>query len=336
MNARKHFIVNASRLLVGFFAATLALPAFAQDGMQGSDVAPMSGTDHGAKQPSKPVELKRLDDGQMIGMRPVTHGLAAGGMNMSSMQGMNMDAMMKSMQGGSAPPNARSPDCSDGYRYTSMPGMHMPDDAPYGMLLLDQVEYADGNYGHLIFIDGEAYYGTDLNKLWVKSEGEHSGGKLQDLRTEALWDHAFATYFSTQLGVRRDFGQGPDRNWAAFGVQGLARYWFETEAFVYVGDSGRTAARLQAEYEESITQRLILQPKIEVNLYGRDDPQRGVGSGLSDAEFGLRLRYEIRREFAPYIGIVWRQRYGRTADFARTQDEHANDLQFVAGLHVWF
>lgn len=334
MNARKHFIVNASRLLVGFFAATLALPAFAQDAIQSLDSS--TGTDIGATQPSKSPELQRLDYGQMIGVRPVSHGLASDGTDMSSMQGMNMGAMMQSMQGGSSPPNARSGDYSDGYRYTSMPGMHMPDDAPYRMLMLDQFEYADGSHGNSTFIDGEAYYGTDFDKLWLKAEGESSGGRLQDLRTEVLWDHAYDTYFSTQLGVRHDAGVGPDRNWAAFGVEGLAPYWFETEAFVYVGENGRTAARLQAEYEESITQRLILQPKIEVNLYGRDDPQRGIGSGLSDAEFGLRLRYEIRREFAPYIGIVWRQRYGRTADFARAQGEHAVELQFVAGLHVWF
>ncbi|MDQ2971995.1 MAG: copper resistance protein B [Pseudomonadota bacterium] len=215
--------------------------------------------------------------------------------------------------------------------------MDMADDAPYGMLMLDQFEYAHSQHGgNSAFIDGEWWYGKDFDKLWVKAEGERSASKLQDLRTEALWDHAHDTYFSTQLGVRHDAGVGRDRNWAAFGVQGLAPYWFETEAFVYLGQNGRTAARLQAEYEESITQRLILQPKIEVNLYGRDDPQRDIGSGLSDAEFGLRLRYEIRREFAPYVGIVWRQRYGRTAEFARAQGEHANDLQLVAGLHVWF
>ena len=344
MNTNPASAMRLSRATVLAVALTLALTAVAQDDMQGMEMSPMSAHKAAPKQPTnntkkleetatQPVEMERLHYGQMIGERPARHGLDTSDTHgMSSMQAMDMS----SMQGGTAPPDARSPDYSDGYHYGAMRGLDMPDDAPYGMLMLDQFEYADGNYGNSIFLDGEAYYGTDFNKLWIKVEGERSGGTLQDLRAEALWDHAFATYWSTQLGVRHDFGEGPGRNWAAFGVEGLAPYWFETEAFVYVGDSGRTAARLQAEYDESITQRLILQPKFEVNLYGKDDPQRGIGSGLSDAEFGLRLRYEIRREFAPYIGVVYRQRYGRTADFARAQGEPANDVQFVAGLHLWF
>ncbi len=116
----------------------------------------------------------------------------------------------------------------------------------------------------------------------------------------------------------------------------MAPYWFDTEATLYLGPDGRIAARVQFEYEELLTQRLVLQPKLEVSFYGKEDPQRGIGSGLSDAELGLRVRYEFRREFAPYIGVVWRQRYGRTADFARAQGQHASELQFVAGVRVWF
>lgn len=286
-------------------------------------------------QPSKPVEIQHLRFGNMIGRRPKPGGLAESshGKNMSSMQNMSMS----SMQGGKAPPDARSPDYSDGYRYTSMPGMEMADHARIGMLLIDQLEYAHDNHGNnAAFLDAEAWYGEDFNRIWVKAEGEGTRGRLEDLRTEALWNHAISTYWGTQLGLRQDFGEGPERTWAAFGVQGLAPYWFDTEAEVYLGQRGRTAARVQLEYEVLITQRLVLQPKFEVNLYGKDDPQRGIGSGLSDAELGLRLRYEIRREFAPYIGVVWRQRFGRTADLYRAQNEPAGDLQFVAGIHFWF
>ncbi|TAN02578.1 MAG: copper resistance protein B [Rhodanobacteraceae bacterium] len=253
--------------------------------------------------------------------------------NMTSMQGMDMSTM----QGGNAPPDARSPDYSDGYGYGSMTGMDMHDNPPIAMLLLDQLEYVhsrDG--GNAVAIDGQAWYGRNFNKLWLKFEGDGANGRLQDLRTEALWDHAVSTYWDTQVGVRHDFGIGPGRTWAAFGIEGLAPYWFETEATFYVGQDGRTAARVEFEYEALLTQRLILQPRLEANVYGKNDSQRGIGSGLSDVEAGLRLRYEIRREFAPYIGVVWRQRFGRTADFARAQGERADDLQFVAGIRLWF
>ena len=294
----------------------------------------MQGMPTAQQKPSAPVETQQLHFGDMLGRRPEPGGLASGmhGANMSSMQGMDMS----SMQGGNAPPDARSADYSDGHTYGAMRGMDMQDESRHGMLLLDQLEYAHTNDGHAIVIDGQAWYGGDIDKLWLKFEGEHAEGKLQDLRTEALWNHAVSAYWNTQLGVRHDFGEGPGRNWAAFGVQGLAPYWFDTEATLYVGQGGRTAARFETEYELLLTQRLILQPRLEVNLYGKDDPQRGIGSGLSDVEVGLRLRYEIRREFAPYIGVVRVQRFGRTADFARAASGHADETQFVAGLRMWF
>lgn len=323
---------NAKSLRVSAVALglMLALPAIAQqDDMQGMQ---MDGSRQIPMQPSQLVKIQHLHFGNMIGARPKPGGLAESSHDME-MQNMDMSAM----QGGKAPPDARSPDYSDGYRYTDMPGMTMSDHAKLGMLLLDQFEYAHDNHGNsAVFMDGEFWYGEDFNKLWLKAEGEYAKGKLEDLRTEALWNHAISTYWGAQLGVRRDFGDGPGRTWAAVGVQGLAPCRFDTEATFYAGQNGRTAARVQFEYEELLTQRLVLQPKFEVNLYGRDDPQRGIGSGLSDAELGLRLRYEFKREFAPYIGFVWRQRHGRTADLARAQGQPASDLQFVAGIHLWF
>lgn len=363
MSARAVVIANRSRWLVTALGVALAVPAMAQDDahvrhLPSAHQMQMQNTQQTQPQTAKPtqqpakherkssmpampsmpmrasrqVEVQHLHFGNMIGTRPKPGGLANGMPEMPSMQGMDMS----SMQGGSAPPDARSADYSDGYRYGPMRGMDMPDNALLGMVLLDQLEYAHSAHGNAEFIDGQAWYGRNFDKLWVKAEGEVDRGRLGDLRTEALWDHAITTYWGTQLGVRHDFGQGPDRTWAAFGVQGLAPYWFDTEATLYVGEGGRTAARVQFEYEELLTQRLILQPKVEVNLYGRNDPQRAIGSGISDAEFGLRLRYEIKRQIAPYIGIVYRQRYGHTADFARARGEHADELQFVAGLHAWF
>ncbi|TAN07484.1 MAG: copper resistance protein B [Rhodanobacteraceae bacterium] len=246
---------------------------------------------------------------------------------------MHMPAVQKT----SAPADGRSPDYSDGYRYGPMTGMVMHDDPALGMLLLDRLEYVharDG--GNATAVDSEAWFGGNLDKLWLKFEGDHADGGWLDLRTEALWAHAVAPFWSTQLGVRHDSGMGPDRTWAAFGIEGLAPYWFETRATFYVGQGGRTAARLALEYEARFTQRLILQPSLELNLYGRSDPRRGIGSGLSDLDAGLRLRYEITRQFAPYVGVVWLQRFGRSRDYARALGEPADDLQFVAGARIWF
>ena len=211
--------------------------------------------------------------------------------------------------------------------------MQMRDDATFAMFKLDQFEHAlDGNSAAW---EAEAWYGSDFDKLWLRSEGARENGR-SDLRTELFWDHAFAAFWDWQVGARHDSGSGPTRDWAAFGVQGLAPYWIELQATAYVGEQDRSAVRLRAEYELLFTQKLILQPELELNLYARSDRQREVGAGLSDAAFGLRLRYEIRREFAPYVGIVWTRRFGDAADLARAAGHDAADTQFVAGVRVWF
>ena len=210
--------------------------------------------------------------------------------------------------------------------------MQMEDNAKFGKVLFDQVEWSEED---TLSWDAQAWYGDDYNKLWLKSEGEHLQGE-EEGNVELLWDRVIARWWDIQAGVRHDFGAGPSRTWAAFGVQGLAPYWFEVEATVYVGDEGRSAARLVGEYELLLTQRWILQPKMELNLYGKEDAENHVGSGLSEVEVGLRLRYEIRREFAPYLGVAWSRRFGSTADFVRDAGEDTNDVQLVAGLRIWF
>lgn len=243
---------------------------------------------------------------------------------------------MSPMQGGSVPANARSADYSDGIGYGLMRGMDMQDNAPQSLLLIDQLEAFHGTDASGQSWEAEAWYGNDDDKLWLRTEGERYRGRLDDGDIEALWNHAVATYWSTQLGLRQDIGEGPNRDWAAFGVQGLSLYWFELEATAYLGDSGRAAARFRAEYDVRFTQRLILQPELEVNVYGQSDPSRRIGSGLSDAQLGLRLRYEISRQFAPYVGVVWADHYGRTADFLRDEHQSAFDRQWVAGVRFWF
>lgn len=324
--------------------------AFAQEDMPGMSMPEMQkpaaksrpkrlGEERGAHVGSSPTAqttpMQHLRFGNMIGERPRPEGLARSARHMPTSSMGNMDT--SSMQGGAAPRDARDPDYSDGYGYRAMPGMAMSDHSRQAMLLLDQFEYARGNHGDVgAFLDGQFRYGADFNRLWLKSEGDYAHGRLEDLRTEALWSHAVTSYWDTQVGLRQDLGEGPGRTWGALGIQGLAPYWLDTEATLYFGESSRTAARLTLEYEGFLTQRWVLQPKLEVNLYGKDDPRRGIGSGLSDTEVALRLRYEPEREFGPYLGLVWRQRHGRTADLARAEQRPSGDLQVVAGLHAWY
>lgn len=254
-------------------------------------------------------------------------------MQMGAMAGMNMGAM----QGGSPPPDARDPNAyADGAKPTSMHGMEMADDALFGRLLVNELEYTDGRRDHGQLLDADAWYGGDYNKAWFKVEAERQNGRATEVRTEVMWDRVFATHWSTQLGARRDTGSGPARTWLAAGVRGLAPYWFDTEATAYLGRGGAIAARFEARYEVLFTQRLILQPKLEANLYGKDDVLRGIGSGLSDLSLGIRLRYEVRRQFAPYIGAAWKRKFGKSADFARREGSDVKATELVAGLRLWY
>ena len=312
------------------------------------DHSKMPGMDHGSM-PGKKLEAMPMDHSKMPG---VDHGSMPGkkleampmdhskmpGVDHSSMPGMKPDAMqMGAMQGGSPPSDARDPDAySNGLSMGPMNGMDMADNDRYGQVLIDRLEATHSKDGNGQALDAQAWYGTDLNKLWLKVDGERSNGKLGATRTEALWNHAIAPYWGLQTGLRHDFGDGPGRTWAAIGVQGLSPYWFDVQATAYVGQGGRTAARVEAEYDILFTQRLILQPNVKASFYGRNDPERGIGSGLSEVEAGLRLRYEVSRKFAPYIGVVWKGKFGQTADYAREAGHAMRETQVVAGLRVWF
>ncbi len=317
-----------------------------QSGMEG-----MQGMDHSGMQAMDPAmkgmdrsNMQGTDSSSMDGMKGMDHsamemdhgqmdmsGKDAGAMDMGS-----MDMSSMNMQGGPPPADARDPDYSDGLDHGPMRGMDMADDAKHLYVMFDNLEYRHSGDGNAQTVDAQAWYGGDHNKLWLKLDGERSNGHLDATRTEALWNHAIATYWGSQVGVRHDLGDGPTRNWAAFGVQGLAPYWFDLQATAYLGQSGRTALRVEAEYELLLTQRWILQPDVEVNFYGKNDPARGIGSGLSDLDVGLRLRYEITRKFAPYVGVVWNRKFGQTADYARAIGGDNQETQLVAGFRIWF
>lgn len=204
-------------------------------------------------------------------------------------------------------------------------------------IFIDRLEAQIGNGPDAYLWDLNAWYGGDIDKLWIKSEGEGTfGGELEGTETQALWSHAIGPYFDIQSGVRYDIRPGSNRGHLVLGVQGLAPYFFELDAAAFVSDRGDITARIEAEYDQRITQKLILQPRAEVSFAAQDIPEIGIGSGLSSFEAGLRLRYEFVPEFAPYIGVEWQQKIGDTADFARAAGEDPGRVVFLTGVRIWF
>ena len=185
--------------------------------------------------------------------------------------------------------------------------------------------------------EADFFYGEPLDRLWLKTEGEGAfGGDLHHGEVQALWGHAISPFFDLQAGLRYDFLPDPERAHLALGVQGLAPYWIEVDAAAFLSDEGELTARIEAEHDLRITQRLILQPLVEIGLSAQDIPELGIGAGLSTTEAGLRLRYEIVPEFAPYVGVEWEQAYGRTADFREAAGDAAGGVRFLAGVRIWF
>lgn len=203
------------------------------------------------------------------------------------------------------------------------------------MLNLAEVQVRDGRDGYRW--DGEAWFGGDRDRLVIKSEGRGAFDRsVDDAEVQALYSRAIGPYFNLQGGVRYDLRPNPSRSHTTIGVEGLAPYWFEVEGAVFLSDRGEVLARAEAWYDQRITQRLILQPRGEVNLAAQDVPENGIGSGISDLELGLRLRYELAREFAPYVGVSWDRKLGDSARFARTAGDDASDVSLVAGVRFWF
>lgn len=204
------------------------------------------------------------------------------------------------------------------------------------MLLFNRLEGWDADRGSGLAWEAQAWIGTDLDRLWLRSEGERSDGHTEAADLEVLYGRSVSAWWDVVGGIRHDVKPGDSQTWAAFGVQGLAPYKFEVQATAYLGKSGQTAANIEAEYELLLTNRLILQPLVEANFHGKDDPQRGIGSGLSTTEAGLRLRYEFTRRFASYIGVVHERAFGKTADLRVAEGEATRDTRVVAGIRIWF
>ncbi|MFB4394287.1 MULTISPECIES: copper resistance protein B [unclassified Pseudomonas] len=300
-----------------------------------------SGMDHSAmghgqpKAKSAPMDHSKMDHGSMKGTdhAAMDHGaMDHGAMDHSAMGHGKTDSPTTTSR-------TPIPVLTDADRQAAFPpleGHKMDDSGLNSFFLLDQLEYQDAEEGSTLAWEASGWVGGDIDRLWIRSEGERTNGVTEDAELQLLYGRAVSPWWDVVAGVRQDFKPEDPQTWAAFGIQGMALYDFEAQATAFIGENGQTAARLEGEYDILLTNRLILQPTAEANFYGKNDPERGVGSGLANTEVGLRLRYEVVRQFAPYIGVTWSRSYGRTADFIRDEGGDVDEARFVAGIRMWF
>lgn len=206
----------------------------------------------------------------------------------------------------------------------------------YWFVMADRLEVQSADEEALVW-DAQAWYGQDLNKLWLKSEGEYSfdADEVEDAEVQALWSRAISPYWDVQAGVRYDL-EPKGRTHGVVGVQGLAPYWFEVDAAAFLSHKGDLTARVEVEYDVLVTQTLILQPRVEIEASAQNIAELGVGSGLTGLDLGIRLRKEIKREFAPYVGVEWQKAFGDTADFIKADGGDADKIAVIAGVRAWF
>lgn len=208
------------------------------------------------------------------------------------------------------------------------------DDALFWFLQADRLEYVESPDAWVWDLQG--WVGDDYRKLWVKAEGEFEGGSAAENEWQLLYSRAWTPYFDWQAGLRYDIDPTPSRAHAVLGIQGLAPQWFEIDAALFLSEKGDLSARLEAEYDLLLTQRLVLQPRLEVELAATDVPELGLGSGFTTTEFGIRLRYELHRKIAPYLGIHWEKAHGETADALRAAGEDDDDFSVLLGVRLWY
>jgi len=215
-------------------------------------------------------------------------------------------------------------------------GHSVHDTAIHYFVLFDQLEWQAGGGSDAFSWDTKGWIGQDRNRFWFRTEGDRADGRTHQAQVNLLYGRAISRWWDVTAGVRLDTVSDTPRTALAIGVQGLAPYWLEVEASAYVEPSGRTHVRVEAEYDLLVTNRLVLQPLVEFEIYGRADRERHIGTGLSTGEFGLRLRYEFRREFAPYVGVVWARRFYGSADLAREAGEEVAGARLAIGLRTRF
>lgn len=212
------------------------------------------------------------------------------------------------------------------------------DDELFTLVKINQLEYRVQDGNDALAWEAQGRIGNDDNKLTLKTEGEYvlNADELESAEFQLLYQRLISDFFDAQIGIRQDIKPDPSRTYGVIGVNGLAPQWFEVDASFFVSNKGDTSVRLEAEYDILFTQRLVLEPSAELNIAFSDDRPTGVGAGVSDIELGLRLRYEIEREVAPYFGVNWERKLGKTSDFARDEGEDSNVLSVVAGIRIFF
>tara|TARA_R110001592_G_scaffold306512_2_gene579503 strand:+ start:229 stop:1128 length:900 start_codon:yes stop_codon:yes gene_type:complete len=233
---------------------------------------------------------------------------------------------------------------SDGYTLKDAPfsiagpkQLKLADEMLFWGGAVDRFEYSNNEGDYEWVYDSQFWVGSDYEKLLVNFEGEVSdSGKLDESSSELLWSSAFTSFWNTELGLRYDTSEYDSQTWLAAGVSGLAPYWFEIDAMFYLTKGGQSELQISAEYDLLLTQRLILQPSFELSAFAKDDLEQGQGKGVSDVELGARLRYEISRQFAPYIGVEWVKLFGTSADISRVEGDDSHQINWVAGLKFWF
>ena len=235
--------------------------------------------------------------------------------------------------------SAKVPEVTEADRQAAFPDVHghaVHDTAISFKALFDQLEwqYIHGKQG--LRWDNNTWIGGDVHRFWIKSEGEAVDGIVDDGDVRLLYGRSFSRWWEWVAGVRHDFQPDPQHTWFTAGLHGLAPQWFEIDAMASIGPNGHTSARLEVEYEALMTNRLVLQPLVELSFAGKDDPDRGIGAGLSTGEVGFRLRYELRRGLAPYVGLVWHRKLFGTGDYASAAGDDVGGWHVVVGVRTWF
>ena len=207
----------------------------------------------------------------------------------------------------------------------------------FTFIQVDRLEGRTSDGGGAYLLEAQGWVGTDTSKFWGKVDGDGAfEGGIEGVELQALYSRMMSPFFDHQVGLRQDVASDVARTHLVVGVQGLAPYWFELDGALFVSHTGNVTARLEAEYELLFSQRVILRPRTEFNVAFQEIEALSIGSGLSSAEVGLRLRYEIRRELAPYVGLTWSRTFGRTADFARAAGGEVGWTRLAGGLRLWF